>query len=128
MDAFDAARTRVLTEMFHLRHADRAIAMSLEKLFAPGSAPAALGTRTRTRSRLALNEQACALCETLLDLRIEHRAFELVNPWLRCHACERFVHARCAKKAGLLSRLSSRSVPFRCSACLESGVKTLVFS
>lgn len=119
----------MLTEMFNTRYDEPTFEMSLEKLFVPRSAPAALGTRARTRarSRLVLNEQACALCETHLDVRIEHRSFELINPWLRCRACERFVHARCAKKAALLSRLS-RSVSWRCSACLESGSKTLAFS
>ncbi len=67
------------------------------------SAPAAF--RARRRARASLDECACALCEEpLRDL--QHRSYEIINPWLRCHACERFVHARCAKAAGVDRRAS----------------------
>ena len=45
----------MLTEMFNTRYDEPTFEMSLEKLFVPRSAPAALGTRARARARVLVS-------------------------------------------------------------------------
>lgn len=87
------------------------------------SAPAAF--RARRRARASLDECACALCEEPLR-DVQHRSYEIINPWLRCHACERFVHARCAKAARVAAR-ERRSARFVCGVCRMMEPKRLAF-
>ena len=88
-----------------------------------GRAPAAF--RARRRARASLDECACALCEEPLR-DVQHRSYEIINPWLRCHACERFVHARCAKAARVAAR-ERRSARFVCGICRMMEPKRLAF-
>ena len=92
---------------------DEAYALSARRRFA------------RARARASLDECACALCEEPLR-DVQHRSYEIINPWLRCHACERFVHARCAKAARVAAR-ERRSARFVCGVCRMMEPKRLAF-